>query len=52
MNKGRKINVLFLFHYSGLNNGAVRSMVDVISTLVHEEKIKAVVLYPDKKIVQ
>lgn len=49
MNKGRKINVLFLFHYSGLNNGAVRSMVDVISTLVHEEKIKAVVLYPDKK---
>lgn len=45
----KSCNVLFCFHYSGINNGAVRSMVDVIETLIKKYKINAYVIYPDKK---
>lgn len=48
MNK-KKLNILFCLHYSGLNNGAVRSMVDIIETLVKKYNINAYVIYPDKK---
>lgn len=44
-----KLNVLFLFHYSDLNNGAVRSMVDVIETLINKYRINAIVIYPDNR---
>lgn len=48
-NKADKLNVLFLFHYSDLNNGAVRSMVDVIETLISKYKVNAIVVYPDNR---
>lgn len=48
-NNVNKPTVMFLLHYSDLNNGAVRSMVDVIVPLVQTGKINAIVIYPDKK---
>ncbi len=44
-----KNNILFLFHSSNLNNGATRSMIDVIENLIKRPNVKIVVLYPDKK---
>lgn len=42
-------NILFLLHCSDLNNGATRSMVDVIENLVKKENVKIIVIYPDKE---
>ena len=44
-----KNNILFLFHSSNLNNGATRSMIDVIENLIKRPNVNIVVLYPDKK---
>lgn len=41
-----KVNVLFVFHHANLNNGAVRSMVDVIETLQDRFNINPIVVYP------
>lgn len=49
MSSNNEINVLFFFHYSGLNNGAVRSMVDVIERLVISKNVHIVVIYPDQR---
>ena len=43
----KKNNILFCLHYSGLNNGAVRSLVDVIEELIKNESVSAYVIYPD-----
>lgn len=48
-NNGRRKRILFCFHYSGLNNGAVRSMVDVIETLIKEYNVEAYIIYPDHR---
>lgn len=47
MNSKEK-NILFCLHYSGLNNGAVRSLVDVVEQLVEKYDVNAFVIYPDK----
>lgn len=44
-----KKNILFFFHASDLNNGATRSMVDVITGLIKNDDVNIVVLYPDKR---
>lgn len=51
MENTRKIekNILFFFHSSDLNNGATRSMIDVIENLVKNDDVNVVVLYPDKR---
>lgn len=41
--------ILFCFHYSDLNNGAVRSMVDVIETLIKVYNVEAYIIYPDHR---
>ena len=45
----KKINVMFLFHDSELNNGAFRSMIDVIEGLVFKYNINPIIVYPDNK---
>ncbi|KAB7788105.1 glycosyltransferase [Bifidobacterium cebidarum] len=42
----KKANVLFFLHTSSLNNGAIRSLIDVIDSLQYS--IKPIVLYPDR----
>lgn len=41
-------NILFLLHNSNLNNGATRSLVDIIENLVKHKDIKIVVAYPNE----
>lgn len=41
--------VLFCLHYSDLNNGAVRSLIDVVEVLINEYNVKAYVIYPDHR---
>lgn len=41
--------VLFCLHYSGLNNGAVRSLIDVVEVLIKEYNVQAFIIYPDKR---
>lgn len=43
------ISVLFLFHYTDMNNGAVRSMVDVIESLICKYSVKTTVVYPSER---
>lgn len=45
----KNTNILFFLHASSLNNGATRSLVDMIMRLKENENIKVVVIYPDKK---
>lgn len=42
----KTLNVMFLLHDAQLNNGAVRSLVDVIETLITKYNVKATVITP------
>ncbi|OQQ74976.1 glycosyl transferase [Ligilactobacillus salivarius] len=47
MNK--QIKILFCFHYSILNNGGVRSMVDIIENIIKKDGVTVYVVYPTRK---
>ena len=49
MSEYTKKNVLFCLHYSSMNNGAVRSLVDVVEYLIINNEINAYIVYLDKK---
>ena len=44
---GRRRNVLFIFHCSDLNNGGVRSMIDVLDRLIEEGHINVFAAFPE-----
>lgn len=46
--KNKKIRPAFFLHCSDLNNGAVRSLVDIITTLQTQYNIECCVIYPDR----
>ena len=41
-----KKNIIVLLHAMDLNNGATRSMIDLIENLIKNNNIKITVLYP------
>lgn len=43
--ENKQKTVLFIFHYTDMNNGAVRSMVEVIENLILHHNINAVLFY-------
>ena len=47
MNK--QIKILFCLHYANLNNGAVRSLVDIIENIVKRDGVTVYVVYPTRR---
>lgn len=47
MNK--QIKILFCLHHPNINNGAIRSIVDVIENLVKKYDITVYVVYPTRR---
>lgn len=45
----KQIKILFCFHYSILNNGGVRSMVDIIENIIKKDGVTVYVVYPTRK---
>ena len=45
----KQIKILFCFHYSILNNGGVRSMVDIIVNIIKKDGVTVYVVYPTRK---
>ncbi len=46
---GEKIKILFCFHYSDLNNGGIRSMIDVIENVIKNDNVIVYIVYPTRK---
>lgn len=45
----KQVKILFCFHYSILNNGGVRSMVDIIGNIIKKDGVTVYVVYPTRK---
>ena len=44
-----KVKILFCLHYSDLNNGGIRSMIDVIENIIKNDNVTVYIVYPTRK---